>query len=109
MEASVPSLLITAAYHDVGLNVLFSGGADEFGVSNEAYDVLIPAIVETLVTVQSPYPYPPDPEVYEGQFSIENANINITISTYQNQLLMTGLYNVYLAYREPLNFQVSIW
>lgn len=90
------------------MNVLFSGGADEFGVSNEAYDVLIPAIVEVLMTVQSPYPYPPDPEVYEGQYTIENANITVTITTHENQLLMTGLYNVYLAYREPLNFQVSL-
>ena len=86
---------------------MFSGAADEFNVSNEAYNVFIPAMVETLMTVQSPYPYPPDPEVYEGLYTIENAKINVSISTFQNQLLMIGLYNVYLAYREPLNFQVS--
>ena len=87
---------------------MFSGAANEFNVSNEAYDVLIPAMVEALMTVQQPYPYPPDPEVYEGVYTIENAKINVSISTLQNQLLMLGLYNVYLAYREPLNFQVSI-
>ena len=94
--------------HVLGLNVLFSGAADEFTVSNEAYDVLIPAVVETLMTVQQPYPYPPDPEIYEGHYTIvENAKINVSISTFQNQLLMTGLYSVFLAYREPLHFQVS--
>ena len=90
------------------MNVLFSGDADEFSVSNEAYDVLIPAIEAVLMTVQSPYPYPPDPEVYEGLYRFETSNINISISTNDNQLLMTGLYNVYLAYREPLNLQVSL-
>ena len=38
-----------------GLNVLFFSGDDEF-ISDEAYDVLIPAVKETLMTVQSPYP-----------------------------------------------------
>ena len=96
--------------HNAGLNVLFSGGADEFNISNEAYDVLIPAVTEILMTVQSPYPYPPDPEVYEGLYTyIYNfGQINISISIHQNQLLMTGFYNVYLAYREPLNLQVSL-
>ncbi len=98
---------IFAYYCDAGFNVLFSGAAAEFNVSNEAYDVLIPAMVEVLMTVQQPYPYPPDPEVYVGLYTIEDAKINVSISTFQNQLLMIGLYNVYLAYREPLNFQVS--
>ena len=87
---------------------MFSGAANEFNVSNEAYNILIPATVEALMTVQQPYPYPPDPEVYEGVYTIENAKINVSISTLQNQLLMLGLFNVYLAYREPLTFQVSI-
>ena len=87
---------------------MFSGAASEFDVSNEAYDVLIPAIVETLMTVQQPYPDPPDPAVYEGTYTIENSKIKVSIVTFQNQFLMLGLYNVYLAYREPLNFQVSL-
>ena len=44
--------------------MLWSGAYDEFGASNEAYAYLIPAFVEYLMTVQPPYPYPPDPEVY---------------------------------------------
>ena len=90
-----------------GLNILFSGAMDTFNASNQAYHALIPAMVEALTTVQTPYPYPPDPQVYEGVYSIGIAGQpNIQVTTYQNQLLMTGLYNVYLAYREPLNLQV---
>jgi hypothetical protein len=94
---------IFARYCGAGFNVLFSGAAAEFNVSNEAYDVLIPAVVETLMTLQQPYvPYPPDPEVYVGLYIIEDVKINVSISTFQ-------MYNdiVYLAYRVPLNFQVS--
>ena len=46
-----------------GLNMMWSGFYDEFEASNVAYDYLIPAFVEYLMTVQPPYPYPPDPEV----------------------------------------------
>jgi hypothetical protein len=46
---------IFAYYYGAGFNVLFSGAAAEFNISNEAYDVLIPAVVETLMTLQQPY------------------------------------------------------
>ena len=29
------------------------------------------------MTVQQPYPYPPDPETYEGLYTIEGAKINM--------------------------------
>ena len=93
-----------------GVNILFSGAAGEFNVSNEAYGVLIPALVEALTTVQTPYPYPPDPEVYEGVYTTEiPGQPNFTITTYQNQLLMKSPLNTFLAYREPLNLQVSLY
>ena len=94
--------------YDAGLNVLFSGEANEFIFSNEAYDVLIPAITETLMTVQTPYPYPPDPQTYEGLYT--TGKVNISISTIKNQLLATvnNQLNVFLAYREPLYLQVSL-
>jgi hypothetical protein len=84
-------------YCDAGFNVLSSGAAAEFNVSNEACDILIPAVGEILMTLRQPYPYPPDPEVYVGLYTIEDAKINVSISTFQNQLVMIGLYNVYLA------------
>lgn len=90
------------------MNILFSGAIDTFNASNEAYHVLIPAIVEALTTVQTPIPYPPDPQTYEGVYSLGIAGLpNVQIITYQNQLVMTGIVNVFLAYREPLNLQVS--
>lgn len=96
------------AYNYTGLNILFSGAIDVFNASNEAYHVLIPAIVEALTTVQTPNPYPPDPQTYEGVYSLGVAGVpNAQIITYQNQLVMTGIVNVFLAYREPLNLQVS--
>ena len=46
-----------------GLNILWSGSTDEFDISNSAYGYLIPAFVKYLMSVQPPYPYPPNPEV----------------------------------------------
>ena len=43
--------------------MLWSGSMDEFLISNGAYDIIIPAFVEYLMTVQPPYPYPPTPKV----------------------------------------------
>ena len=45
-----------------GLNILWSGSIDEFFTSNSAYDIIIPAFVEYLLTAQPPYPYPPNPK-----------------------------------------------
>ena len=92
-----------------GLNILFSGGINGFEPSNDAYDVLIPPLVETLTTVEAPYPYPPDPKVYEGVYTTGiPGQPNATIITYKNQLLLSGSFNVFLAYREPLNLQVHL-
>ena len=91
------------------MNILFTGAVDAFQVSNETYHVLIPAMVEALTELQTTYPYPPDPEVYEGEYSLIGipGQPNVNIVTFQDQLLMTGLFNVYLAYRDPLHLQVN--
>jgi hypothetical protein len=91
-----------------GVNILFSGVVNEFSISNEVYHVLIPAMVEALTEFQATYPYPPDPEVYEGEYSLVGipGQLNVSIVTFQDQLLMTGPFNVFLAYRDPLHLQV---
>ena len=93
-----------------GVNILFSGIIDQFRVSNEAYHVLIPAMVKALTTLQTPYPYPPDPEVYEGVYSLGiPGQSNVNIVTFEDQLLMSGpRFNVFLAYRDPLHLQVTV-
>ena len=100
--------------HHSGFNVLFSGGADEFLASNGGYSELIPAFVEVLSTLQQPVPYPPDPKVYEGHYT--GGNIDIVIETFNKQLVMRQSVSPIapnttapLAYREPLNLQVSIF
>ena len=91
------------------MNILFSGAVNEFRISNEAYHVLIPAMVEALTELQTTYPYPPDPEIYEGVYSIGiPGQPNVNIATFQDQLLMTGPFNVFLAYRDPLHLQVTV-
>ena len=92
------------------MNILFSGTVNEFRISNEAYHVLIPAMVEALTELQTTYPYPPDPEVYEGEYSLIGipGQPNVNIVTFQDQLLMTGPFNVFLAYRDPLHLQVTL-
>jgi hypothetical protein len=88
--------------------MLFSGAVDTFQISNEVYHTLIPAMVEALTELQTTYPYPPDPEVYEGEYSLIGipGQLNVNIVTFQDQLLMTGPLNVFLAYRDPLHLQV---
>ena len=89
---------------------MFTGIIDQFRISDEAYHILIPAMVKALTTLQTPYPYPPDPEVYEGAYSLGiPGQPNINIATYEDQLLMTGLgFNFFLAYRDPLHLQVTV-
>ena len=58
---------------------MWSGAVDEFTVSNTAYDYLIPAFVEYLMTVPPRFPYPPDPEV--RQFTAHNNSATPTIQT----------------------------
>ena len=92
------------------MNILFSGAVDLFRVSNEVYHILTPAMVEVLTELETTYPYPPDPEVYEGEYSLIGApgQPNVNIVTFQDQLLMIGPFNVYLAYRDPLHLQVTL-
>ena len=87
--------------------MLFSGGADEFGTANTAYSILIPPFVSVLSLNQPPYPYPPNPEVFEGQYSF-SGTITAKIFTKDKQLfLQTNGQTAYLAYRsEPLKLQV---
>ena len=90
--------------------MLFSGAIDSFRSSNEVYHVLIPAMVEALTELEITYPYPPDPEVYEGEHSLTGVpgQPNVNTVTFQDQLLMIGPFNVYLAYRNPLHLQVTL-
>ena len=83
---------------------------NEFSISNEVYHVLIPAMVEALTELETTYPYPPDPEVYEGEYSLIGVpgQLNVNIVTFQDQLLVTGPFNVLLAYRDPLHLQVTL-
>ena len=92
------------------MNILFSGAVNEFRISNEVYHVLIPAMVEALTELQTTYPYPPDPEVYEGEYSLigVSGQPNVKIVTFQDQLLITGPFNIFLAYRDPLHLQVTL-
>ena len=98
-------------FSSIGVNVLFSGGADEFSLSNEAYATIIPAFVSALVPLNPRYPYPPDPQVYEGTYKFGQL-ATIEIDTYDQQLLMTSYgtvtQKVFLAYREPLLLQVLL-
>lgn len=91
------------------MNVLFSGGVDEFSLSNEAYGTIIPAFVSALVPLKPRYPYPPDPQVYEGTYKFAQL-ATIELDTYDQQLLLTAYgtvtQKVFLSYQEPLLLQV---
>ncbi len=91
-----------------GLNVLLSGGVDNFEIASSAYPLLIPAFVSTLILHQPPYPFPPDPQVYVGEYALEVIGISFTVTEYKNQLRLTSQgMTGFLAYREPLMFQVG--
>lgn len=92
-----------------GLHVLFSGSVDEFAASNSAYQILLPAFVTALKALQKPYPYPPDPQVYEGVYKLASL-ATVKVFTYDNQLLLETTSAVtntaYLSYVQDLLFQV---
>lgn len=97
-------------YAHAALNVLLSGAGDEFGISNAAYDILIPGFVSALTSLQEPFPYPPKPQIYEGTYSSGiPGQPNVTITTVNKQLLVkTPLGSYYLAYHGiELALQVS--
>lgn len=88
-----------------GINVLFSGGFDEISFTVSAYKSLLPALVPYLSQNQPPTPYPPNPEVYEGEYTV--ANVVATIKSVQGQLLFQlSTSGFYLAYHEPLQMTV---
>ncbi|CAI8001938.1 Putative beta-lactamase-like 1 [Geodia barretti] len=95
----------------LGLNILWSGSIDEFFTSNSAYDIIIPAFVEYLLTAQPPYPYPPNPKAcglceYEGVYVYRDTELEVRSE--KNQLLLDGSGGAaVLAYKEPLRFQIS--
>ena len=66
-------------------------------------------MVEALTELETTSPYPPDPEVYEGEYSLIGipGQPNVNIVTFQDQLFITGPFNVFLAYRNPLHLQVT--
>ena len=92
--------------------MLFSGGVDEFSLSNEVYATIIPAFVTALLPLKPRYPYPPDPQVYEGTYMLAQLSTLKSV-TYEQQLLLTissqgaATQSVYLAYKEPLQLQVK--
>ena len=88
--------------------MLFSGAADEFTVSTDAYSILIHPFVVLLFLHQQLYPYPPDPQIYEGEYTLPNAGGNVTVYSHNNQMLISGEgQQYYLAYYKPYNFQVG--
>jgi len=53
----------------LGLSILFNGEAGEFYFSDEAYEILIPAFIETLLQLQPIAPLPSNVESYVGNYS----------------------------------------
>ena len=102
-----PSNTCCHVFHLLGINVLFSGGVDEFSIGLELNNLLIPAFVGALKEIQPLFPYPPDPQVYQGGYTEVTTNTTAQIVTYNNQIaIVTPFGNYYLAYWEPLRFQV---
>ena len=88
---------------------MFSGQANEFSVSNNAYSLLIPAFVFALTPLQKPYSYPPSPKVYEGTYNLSvPGQPAVEIATRDNQLFMNfvGVFTTYLAYVNEQFLQV---
>lgn len=94
----------------LGLNVMFSGQANEFSVSNNAYSLLIPAFVFALKPLQKPYSYPSSPKVYEGTYNLSvPGQPAVEIATRDNQLFMNfvGVFTTYLAYVNEQFLQIA--
>lgn len=92
------------------MNLLFTGGPDlnQIVPGVEICVALIPAMIEALRSIQRVYPYPPDPNVYTGQYGSKDGFINVTIYDDGIQLFVSGLdtQTVYLSYQKQYYFQV---
>lgn len=92
------------------MNGLLSGMVDEDLGILYVSNVIIQAFVSALSALKANYPYPPDPDVYMGNYSVDSQlfNLTITVATNNGQMTMDGLVShLYLTYQEPFNFQVS--
>ena len=108
IPASTSSSYSCHVCHLAGINVLLSGGADEFAIGLQLNSLLIPALVGALKVAQPLLPYPPDPQVYEGGYTEVATNLTASIITYNSQLVISSvLGNYYLSYWEPLRLQVG--
>ena len=107
------TIITPCIYTCIGLNVLLSGQADEFGLAQVAHAMLIPVFVEALRPLKTTFPYPPNPSVYEGTYKVEGDGIgqlpNITIGTF-NKHLVLSMFGVgyYLSYQDKYLFQVRV-
>eukprot|EP01114_Cavostelium_apophysatum_P020307 TRINITY_DN676_c0_g1_i5.p1 TRINITY_DN676_c0_g1~~TRINITY_DN676_c0_g1_i5.p1 ORF type:complete len:515 (+),score=84.78 TRINITY_DN676_c0_g1_i5:227-1771(+) len=95
----------------LGLNLFWNGGVDEFGMMNAANDILVPAFVSTLENFQPGPTQPPKPANYYGYFSVM-PGIGAEIMEYQGQLLakflIPSVFGVYLQYVDATHLQVFL-
>lgn len=99
-------------YLHAGLNILFSGSVSKLSVAKEAYATLIPAFVEAL-TAPPTYPLPPNTTLYTGIYKASWNSGDIAIASihlHNGSLVLSGsaFSGIFLVYREPFKFQVSM-
>lgn len=94
-----------------GVSVLLSGMVDEDDGIISVSHIIIPAFVSALSALQPHhYPFPPDPNVYAGNYSVDVPGFNFTIivTADSGQLTLSWFArHFYLAYQEPYRFQVN--
>lgn len=91
----------------LGVNALFSGSFDEFTFASKAYDIILPPLVSYLTRNQPNIPFPPNPEVYMGDFSAAGGlTAHIFAKSSTLYLSVNGQQTVYLVYGQVNMFQV---
>ncbi len=77
----------------LGFTLNVNAGADEFSLSRQVYDILLPAFDSALKTLQPKYRLPPNPSDFAGTFVAQNAGTTVQISLQNDQLHFAQVVN----------------
>jgi len=102
------ALLSVVPELQLGVVILWNGGADELGTSDLLYSTLIPAFKTALASIQPAPPQPKDPKVFIGTYAntengIKAAITQVTDKTGSNLLYLNipNFLGVYLVWKIP--------
>ena len=97
---------------ETGVVMMWNGAADEFSFSNETWDLLLPALQQVLIDNKPVIPFPPNPNLYTGNYTVPGVTYAI-IQVVQDPtnvlfLAIEGFGNFLLEYVDATDMRLYI-